>query len=123
VEVAADFTSPLTGLVFFRVHGTATRVPSGATAFGLRQEQWDFNVISQWTEDRETDAQIAWTRELWSRIEPLISGSAYVNHLAGDDRPEKVRASFGDNYDRLLALKRQYDPMNFFRLNANIAPD
>jgi FAD/FMN-containing dehydrogenase len=97
-------------------------VPSGATAFGLRQEQWDFNVISQWTEARETDAQIAWTRELWSRLEPLISGSAYVNHLAGDDRPEKVRASFGANYERLSALKRQYDPMNVFRLNANIVP-
>ena len=122
VEAAADFTSPLTGMVFFRVHGAATRVPSGATAFGLRQEQWDFNVISQWTEARETDAQIAWTRELWSRLEPLISGSAYVNHLAGDDRPEKVRASFGANYERLSALKRQYDPMNVFRLNANIVP-
>ena len=110
VESASEFKSPLTGMLFFRVHGEATRVPADATAFGLRQEQWDFNVISQWTEDRETDAQIAWTRELWSRIEPLISASAYVNHLAGDDRPEKVRASFGDNYDRLLALKRQYDP-------------
>jgi hypothetical protein len=122
VEAAADCTSPLTGMVFFRVHGAATRVPSGATAFGLRQEQWDFNVISQWTEARETDAQIAWTRALWSRLEPLMSGSAYVNHLAGDERPEKVRASFGANYEQLSALKRQYDPMNVFRLNANIVP-
>jgi FAD/FMN-containing dehydrogenase len=122
VEAGSSFKSPLTGVAFFRVHGAATRVHADATAFGLRQEQWDFNVVSQWKEDRETDAQIAWTRELWSRIEPLISNSAYVNHLAGDDKPEKVRASFGDNYDRLSALKRQYDPMNFFRLNANIAP-
>jgi hypothetical protein len=53
---------------------------------------------------------------------PLISGSAYVNHLAGDERPEKVRASFGANYERLSALKRQHDPMNVFRLNANIVP-
>jgi hypothetical protein len=88
-----DSISPLTGMVFFRVHGAATRVPSGATAFGLHREQWDFNIISQGTEARETDAQIAWTRALWSRLEPLISGSAYVNHLTGDDRPEKVRAS------------------------------
>jgi len=51
-----------------------------------------------------------------------MSGSAYVNHLAGDERPEKVRASFGANYERLAALKRQYDPMNVFRLNANIVP-
>ena len=98
-------------------------MPTDATAFGLRQEQWDFNVISQWTEDAETNTQIAWTRTLWGRIEPHISNSAYVNHLAGDDKPEKVRASFGDNYDRLAALKHKYDPTNFFRLNANILPE
>ena len=109
-------------MVFFRVHGAATRVPTDATAFGLRQEQWDFNVVSQWTEDVETDTQIAWTRALWGRIEPHISGSAYVNHLAGDDKPEKVRASFGHNYNQLVALKRKYDPTNLFRLNANISP-
>jgi FAD/FMN-containing dehydrogenase len=55
-------------------------------------------------------------------VEPLISGSAYVNHLAGDDRPEKVRASFGPGYERLVALKRKYDPKNMLRLNANISP-
>jgi len=43
-----------------------------------------------------------------------------VNHLAADDRPEKVRASFGENYGRLRALKAKYDPTNLFRLNANI---
>ena len=122
VDGASDLISPLTAMFFFRVHGAATRVPTNATAFALRQEQWDFNVISQWTEDAETDTQIAWTRDLWGRIEPHISGSAYVNHLAGDDKPEKVRASFGDSYDRLVALKRKYDPTNFFRLNANILP-
>ena len=117
VEGAANLISPLTAMLFFHVHGAATRVASDATGFGLRQEQWDFNVISQWTEAGESEAQIAWTRDLWARVEPQISGSAYVNHLAGDDKPEKVRASFGDNYDRLAALKRQYDPANFFRLN------
>ncbi len=121
-EAGRDFRSPLSAMVFFRVHGAATRVAAGATAFGLRQAQWDFNVISQWTEDGESAAQTAWTRKLWGRIEPLISGSAYVNHLAGDDRPEKIRASFGDNYDRLAALKRAWDPENVFRLNANIQP-
>ena len=44
------------------------------------------------------------------------------NHLAEDDRPEKVRASFGENYGRLRELKTVYDPMNLFHINANIAP-
>ncbi len=122
VDAAMGFMSPLTAMVFFRVHGAATRVAGDATAFGLRRAQWDFNVISQWTDDAQSDSQIAWTRTTWGQIEPMISGSAYVNHLAGDDTPEKVRASFGQSYERLGALKRQYDPTNFFRLNANIAP-
>ena len=57
-----------------------------------------------------------------SRLAPLISGSAYVNHLASDDKPEKVRASVGANHERLAALKQQYDPTNLFRLNPNVKP-
>jgi FAD/FMN-containing dehydrogenase len=64
----------------------------------------------------------AWVRALWSRVEPHLLGSAYVNHLAEDDRPEKVRASFGQNYGRLRQLKAVYDPTNLFRVNANIVP-
>jgi FAD/FMN-containing dehydrogenase len=55
-------------------------------------------------------------------LEPHLEGSAYVNHLAEDDRPQKVRASFGENYGRLRQLKSVYDPTTLFRINANIAP-
>ncbi|MCZ6545755.1 MAG: FAD-binding oxidoreductase [Chloroflexi bacterium] len=122
VEAAANFPSPLTALLFFRIHGAATRVPESETAFGMRREQWDCNIISQWEDPAENEAQIAWTREVWARIEPTISGSAYVNHLASDDSVEKVRASYGTNIDRLMQIKAQYDPTNLFRLNPNIPP-
>jgi FAD/FMN-containing dehydrogenase len=122
VEGARGFISPLTAVVFFRVHGAATRVPAADTAFGLRAEQWDLNLLSQWTEASDSGRQTDWTRQLWARIEPLISGNAYVNHLAADDRPEKVRASYGPNYERLVALKRKFDPTNMLRLNPNIKP-
>ena len=119
---AESFPSPLTAILFFRIHGAATRVPESETAFGMRREQWDCNVISQWEDPAENEAQIAWTREVWARIEPTISGSAYVNHLASDDSVEKVRASYGANIDRLMQIKAQYDPTNLFRLNPNIPP-
>ena len=61
-------------------------------------------------------------KSFWSRLEPHLLGTAYVNHLASDDRPEKIRASYGQNYDRLRQVKGVYDPTNLFRLNANIAP-
>ncbi len=61
-------------------------------------------------------------RAFWSQLEPHLTGAAYVNHLAEDDRPEKVRASFGENSGCLRQLKAVYDPTSLFRLNANIAP-
>ena len=122
IEGAGSFSSPLSALLFFHMHGAATRVPATETAFAARREQWDFDAIGQWTDGAESARHIAWVRALWARLESHLQGSAYVNHLAADDRPEKVRASFGDNYARLRQLKGVYDPTNLFRVNANIAP-
>ena len=122
VDGASNFSSPLTAILFFQIHGAATRVPSGDTAFGLRTQKWDINVLSQWTEAGESEHHTAWTRQIWGNVEPLISGTAYVNHIASDDKPEKVRASYGGNYEKLVALKDKYDPTNLFHLNPNIAP-
>jgi len=109
-------------MIFFYMHGAATRLPVSNTAFAARQPQWDFDAIGQWTEPAESTRHITWVRALWDEIEPNLLATAYVNHLSPDDRPEKVRASFGENYGRLRQLKRVYDPTNLFRLNANVAP-
>src|SRR5215472_5661580 len=122
VEGASNFSSPLSALLFFNMHGAATRVSPTATAFAPRRAQWDFDAIGQWAEGAESPTHIAWVRALWSQLELHLKGSAYVNHLAADDRPEKVRASYGENYARLRALKAVYDPTNLFRVNANILP-
>ena len=122
VEGASSFSSPLSALLFFHMHGAATRVSPLATAFAPRRTQWDFDAIGQWADAGQSAAHTGWVRALWTKLEPHLKGSAYVNHLAADDRPEKVRASYGDNYARLRALKATYDPKNLFRVNANIAP-
>jgi FAD/FMN-containing dehydrogenase len=79
-------------------------------------------MLAQWVNPADAESSIAWVRRYWAQVEPLTGGSAYLNHLAGDDRPEKVRASYGANYEKLAALKNRYDPTNLFRLNANIRP-
>ena len=122
VDAAASFSSPLSALIFFYMHGAATRVPAAETAFAARRAQWDFDAIGQWADGAQSAEHIAWVRALWSRVEPHLEGSAYVNHLAEDDRPEKVRASYGENYARLRKAKAAYDPENLFRVNANIPP-
>jgi FAD/FMN-containing dehydrogenase len=122
IDGAATFSSPMSAIAFLPFSGAATRVAPDATAFALRRLQWDLNVIAQWLDDAESERHSAWCRQLWSRVEPLTGGSAYINHLSVDDGPERVRASYGSNYDRLVSLKNKYDPTNFFRLNPNIKP-
>ena len=91
------------------------------TAFAARRAQWDFDAIGQWADGATSERHIAWVRALWTQFEPDLLGKAYINHLAADDRPEVVRASFGENHARLRQLKSLYDPTNLFRVNANIA--
>jgi FAD/FMN-containing dehydrogenase len=122
VEGASRFSSPLSALLFFYLHGAFARVAPGDTAFAARRPQWDFDAIGQWTNAAESARHIEWVRSLWTELEPHLQGSAYVNHLSQDDRPEKVRASFGANYGRLREIKRVYDPTNLFRMNANVVP-
>src|SRR5262245_6975057 len=122
VDGAASFTSPLSALIFFHMHGAATRPLSTETAFAARRAQWDFDAIGQWADGATSDQHVNWVRTIWNRFEPHLLGKAYVNHLAADDRPEVVRASFGENYVRLRQIKTMYDPTNLFHLNANIPP-
>ena len=122
VAAARDFSSPRTALTFFRVHGAAARVPATETAFGMRGNKWDFNILTQWQDPAETARHKDWTRAVWGRLDPLTSGTAYVNHMSGEETAAVVRASYGPNYDRLAQVKAKYDPDNIFRLNANIRP-
>ncbi|MFN2495516.1 MAG: BBE domain-containing protein [Pseudonocardiaceae bacterium] len=54
-------------------------------------------------------------------MQPYLEDSVYVNNL-GDEGQGRVQAAYGENYQRLVALKRKYDPANLFRLNQNIEP-
>ena len=116
------FLSPMSMVLFFHMHGAATRVDRDATAFGLRQDQWDYDVISQWTDPGETARHVEWTREFWNAVEPFATGDVYVNHLDAEEGTTRIRAAYGGHYDRLVALKNKHDPTNLFRLNQNIRP-
>ena len=66
------------------------------------------------------DALLAWARKYWSTIEPLTSGF-YVNEV-NDESRAVLNANYRENYPRMVAVKKQYDPANLFRLNANVTP-
>ena len=118
---SAKFLSPMSNVLFFHLHGAATRVDRDSTAFGLRDDQWDYDVISQWTDPAEAARHIQWTREFWTAVEPFASGDVYVNHLDAEEAT-RIRAAYSHGYERLVALKTKYDPTNLFRMNQNIRP-
>jgi FAD/FMN-containing dehydrogenase len=119
---SAKFLSPMSNVLFFHLHGAATRVDADETAFGARDDQWDYDVISQWTDLAESAGHIQWTREFWTAVEPFASGQVYVNHLDAEEGTTRIKAAYSRNYQRLVALKNKYDPTNLFRLNQNIKP-
>ena len=102
-------------------HGAATRIEPTATALPHRQPGFNCIIISQWTDPADTPNGIAWARQTYDALRPHMAEAAYVNYLDHDDGG-RVRAAYGPNYDRLVALKQRYDPNNSFRLNQNIVP-
>ena len=121
VDSASRMPSALSGIGLQHLHGAASRVNPGETAFPHRFEFWDVPILSQWQEPTESEANIRWARDTWAALEPFSEHGVYVNNLGveGDDR---VRSAYGANYQRLAALKAIYDPTNFFQLNQNIKP-
>jgi hypothetical protein len=113
--------SSASGVGLQQMHGVASRVAPSATAFRHRAEQYDFLILSQWSEATDTDRNVEWTRALFEAMQPHLEESVYVNNL-GDEGPGRVQAAYGENYPRLAAVKRTYDPDNLFRANQNIAP-
>jgi len=101
--------------------GAVTRVAETATAFQHRGPAFSLLILSGWENPADTEANVAWTRELWDLTSPLSSSAVYVNYL-GAEGEQRVRDAFGVNHERLARVKRHYDPGNFFRLNQNIAP-
>ena len=78
------------------------------------------DLITSWEDPGETDAHIAGMHTVWAQLEPLTKGF-YVNSRYEDDL-KAFRDNYGDNYPRLVKLKNRYDPLNLFRLNANVVP-
>jgi FAD/FMN-containing dehydrogenase len=115
--------SPMSSFVIENLHGAAARVPVEATAFPFREPGYNFLITSQWSAPDASDENVAWTRDVFAAMEPVLRRSAYVNYLADDETgDERIRAAYGPNYDRLVEVKRRWDPDNVFRLNQNIKP-
>ena len=121
VDHSLRINSPLTAFPIWQRGGAAARVGEDETAFGGRSAGHTFNITAVTHSGEGFDQEREWVRNFWSALEPYHT-SVYVNFLM-EEGEERIRQAYGaEKYDRLKALKRRYDPDNFFRLNQNIGP-
>jgi hypothetical protein len=101
--------------------GAAGRVPVDATAYAHRQSRIMVNVAALFQAPEQAPEHEPWVMGLADALRQDDTG-AYVNFL-GDEGEERIRAAYpGPTWDRLVEIKRRYDPTNVFRLNQNIPP-
>ncbi|CAN5665924.1 FAD-binding oxidoreductase [soil metagenome] len=124
-EYGGRIVSPITSVALWQIGGAVARVGESDTAFNGRNAAFTFNINGNSETAEGFEAEREWARAHWSALEPYQT-SVYVNFLNTpmEEGEERVRLAYGaEKYDRLQAVKREYDPDNFFRLNQNIPPD
>jgi FAD/FMN-containing dehydrogenase len=121
VEFGSNLPTWQSTMHLYPVDGAAGRVARDATAWNFRDAKWGEVIVGVSPDPADNVRTIAWTKAYWEALHPYSAGGAYVNMMM-EEGPGRVRASYGDNYNRLAAVKAKYDPTNFFRVNQNIAP-
>ena len=124
VSAFESVPSPLSAVLFEQFGGAVSRVARDETAFDQRDSSYNLVIVSRWADPAVAAPNVAWARSTSDAAKPFTNGRVYVNYIGVGEAPDRVRAAFGANkYERLVAIKRKYDPTNLFRINQNISPD
>ncbi|HZP00440.1 MAG TPA: FAD-binding oxidoreductase [Terriglobia bacterium] len=105
----------------YPINGAVHRVGKSDTAFNYRDCLAAGVIVGIDPDPKNKETITNWTKEYFDALHPYSAGGAYVNFMM-EEGQDRVRASFGENYDRLASIKKKYDPTNFFRVNQNIRP-
>jgi FAD/FMN-containing dehydrogenase len=122
VRFGAALPTPQSTMHLYPINGAAHRAKASDTPFAYRDAQWAEVIVGVSPEAKDAPAISAWAKSYWDAVHPHSAGGAYVNFMM-EEGDERVRASYRGNYDRLVQVKRKYDPDNLFRVNQNIRPN
>ncbi|HYN50950.1 MAG TPA: FAD-binding oxidoreductase [Thermoleophilaceae bacterium] len=117
----ADMPTMKSTMHMYPIDGAAHDVGSSDTAWGYRDAKWGSVFAGVDPDPANVGAIRNWSVDYHEALHPYSAGGAYVNMMM-DEGQERVRAAYGDNYDRLARIKATYDPDNLFRVNQNIQP-
>jgi FAD/FMN-containing dehydrogenase len=114
--------SPTTMVLLQPLGGAVARAVGGDTPVAHRDAGWVYHALAVWHDPQASDDHIAWARRVGAAMAPFTTAAPYLTYSSDSGEPERVRSTFGDNYERLVAVKDRYDPGNMFRINQNIPP-
>jgi len=121
LKYGSQLPTLLSAMHLYPVDGQANRVAPDATAFHYRDAKWSMIMAGIDADPANDELITSWTKEYWAALHPYSAGGAYVNFMM-EEGLDRIRATYGDNYDRLTTIKARYDPDNLFRVNQNIPP-
>jgi FAD/FMN-containing dehydrogenase len=121
-EHAANLPTMQSTMHLYPIDGAGADPAPGDTAWNYRGSRYASVIVGVDPDPANAPEITAWARGYWDALHPHSAGGAYVNMMMHDEGEDRIRASYGDNYDRLVAVKRAYDPANLFRVNQNIKP-
>jgi FAD/FMN-containing dehydrogenase len=105
----------------YPINGACHRVGAGDTAFAYRDAKYGMVFLAAWSDPSKDAERIQWVRDYYEALTPYSEPGGYINFMQDDDFG-KIRDNYRQNYDRLVQVKRTYDPHNLFHENQNIAP-
>src|SRR6516162_1487380 len=119
---AANSPSELSLMHLYPIDGAVHRIDSGETAWNCRDASWSMVIAGIDPNPQKAGPITRWTKAYWEAVHPYNLAGAYPNFMMDDEGDARLKATFGDNYARLTAVKTSYDPTNLFRVNQNIRP-
>ena len=121
MEAVSAIPSPETIIELAYLGGAAGQVAANETSFGDRGAPFVLTLLANWSEAKADAGNISWVRGLFHKLRPAMKPGVYVNFMSGDEQ-DRVPEAYRERWDRMVAVKSQYDPGNFFRLNQNVPP-
>ena len=119
---AGKLPTVLSGTHIYPVDGAVHRQKKDATAWGYRDAAWSMVIFGVDPDPAKAPVLKQWAQDYWAAVHPFNLAGAYANFMMDDEGEARVRAAYGENYDRLAIVKKKYDPANLFRVNQNILP-
>jgi hypothetical protein len=121
VKYGSALPSPQSTMHLYPIDGKASTAKNSATPWSYRNALWAQVMVGVDPDPSNREKISSWARNYWTALHPYSAGGAYVNFMM-DEGEDRIRATYGKNYDRLARIKKRYDPKNFFRINQNIRP-